>query len=78
MGANVLVKGNTAKIKGVNRLTGANVCAYDLRGGASMVIAGLKCDGETVVSNAEVIDRGYYNLEEKLLKLGAKIKRTEL
>lgn len=76
MGANVLIKDNVAKIMGVNSLKGAKVNAYDLRGGASMVIAGLKADGETVVDNCEVIDRGYFKFEEKLTSLGAKIKRT--
>ena len=76
MGAKVLVSGNVAKITGVERLVGQTVSAYDLRGGASMVIAGLKADGVTVVENASVIDRGYYNFKEKLTSLGAKIQRT--
>ena len=76
MGANIMVKNNLAKIKGVERLTGSIVNAYDLRGGASMVIAGLKADGETIIENASVIDRGYYRFEDKLSSLGAKIQRT--
>ena len=75
MGANVSIKGNVAKIAGVSEINGQTVTAYDLRGGAAMVIAGLKANGETVIENASVIDRGYYLLEDKLSSLGAKIQR---
>ncbi len=76
MGANVTVIGNKAIIKGVKSLKGAEVYAYDLRGGAAMVLAGLKAEGETIIDNAEVIDRGYFKIETKLQSLGANIKRT--
>ncbi len=76
MGAKVSYRGNVANITGVSKLKGAVVTAYDLRGGASMVIAGLKAEGETVINNSEVLDRGYYKFEEKLSLLGAKIIRT--
>lgn len=77
MGAQVSVEGNTAVIKGVPKLTGAEVKATDLRAGAAMVIAGLIADGVTVVTNIEHIDRGYPYIEEKFNKLGAKIMRVE-
>ena len=75
MGANVLVNGSKAVINGVKSLKGANVYAHDLRGGASLVLAGLKAEGVTVIDNIEVIDRGYYQIENKLQSLGANIKR---
>ncbi len=75
MGADIIVKNNKAIIKGVNGLTGASVVANDLRGGASLVIAGLKAEGKTVIGNAEAIDRGYFQIEKKLQLVGANIKR---
>lgn len=77
MGADITVKGRTAVIKGVYELYGANVNAYDLRGGAAMVLAGLRARGVTRVMDAGYIDRGYYRLEENLSKLGADIKTAE-
>ncbi len=77
MGANIKVVGNTATIEGVKRLKGTKVFAKDLRGGASLVIAGLVADGKTVVSGVEYIDRGYFKMEEKLKMLGADIKRKK-
>ena len=77
MGADITVKGRTAVIKGVYELYGANVSAYDLRGGAAMVLAGLRARGVTRVMDAGYINRGYYRLEENLSKLGADIKTAE-
>lgn len=77
MGADVTVVNNRVVIEGVRSLYGANVNALDLRGGASMVIAGLKAVGQTVINNAEIIDRGYYKMEETLFRLGADIKRLQ-
>ena len=75
MGADVLVKDRTAIIKGVKNLHGANVFAKDLRGGAGLVLAALKAEGKSSVYGLEYIDRGYYNLAEKLSLLGANVKR---
>lgn len=75
MGANIVVKDRTAVISGVPRLYGADVSASDLRAGASLVIAGMKAEGYTTISNVHYIDRGYDRIEEKYLSLGADIKR---
>lgn len=77
MGANIKLEGRLAVIKGVKKLTGANVTARDLRGGAALVLAGLAAEGETVVNGTRHIDRGYENIEKKLTQLGAEIKRAE-
>lgn len=77
MGANIKVEGRVAVIDGIDRLSGAQVCASDLRAGAALVIAGLAAEGYTEVNNIEHIDRGYQKLEEKLNSLGACIKRIE-
>lgn len=77
MGAKVTVEGKMAIIKGVRRLSGAEVFATDLRGGAAMVIAGLEAKGKTKVNNIEYILRGYENFDKKLNSLGAKITREE-
>ncbi|MBO7345672.1 MAG: UDP-N-acetylglucosamine 1-carboxyvinyltransferase [Clostridia bacterium] len=74
MGADIKVKGRTAYIKGVERLNGAQVLAEDLRGGASLVLAGLNASGTTVVENVRHIKRGYTEMDEKLRFLGADIK----
>jgi UDP-N-acetylglucosamine 1-carboxyvinyltransferase len=76
MGANIELEGNTAIIRGVPRLTGAPVMATDLRASASLVLAGLVADGETVVDRIYHIDRGYECIEEKLAGLGAQIQRV--
>lgn len=76
MGANIQLNGNTASIEGVKRLTGAPVMATDLRASASLVLAGLVADGTTTVDRIYHIDRGYECIEEKLLQLGATIKRV--
>ena len=76
MGADVKLEGNTAISQGVKHLTGAPVMATDLRASASLVLAGLVAQGETVVERIYHIDRGYETIEEKLGQLGAKIHRV--
>ncbi len=73
MGADITVKGRTAIISGVNRLSGAEVVSTDLRGGASLVLAGLNAEGQTVVDGIWHVERGYYRFDEKLRALGADI-----
>lgn len=75
MGADLVVKGNTAITRGVPELTGAPVMATDLRASASLVLAGLAARGATVVDRIYHIDRGYECIEEKLSQLGADIRR---
>ncbi|MBR1944245.1 MAG: UDP-N-acetylglucosamine 1-carboxyvinyltransferase [Alphaproteobacteria bacterium] len=75
MGANIIVKGNTATVKGVENLNGAPVMATDLRASASLILAGLVAKGETTVNRLYHIDRGYENIDNKLLQCGAHIKR---
>ncbi|MEX0740169.1 MAG: UDP-N-acetylglucosamine 1-carboxyvinyltransferase [Pseudohongiella sp.] len=75
MGASMQVQGNTVIVNGVAKLKGAPVMATDLRASASLVIAGLVCDNETLVDRIYHIDRGYECIEEKLQSLGAKIRR---
>lgn len=77
MGAKIKIEGHTAIIEGVDRLSGAQVKATDLRAGAALIIAGLAADGQTIVTNLNHIDRGYYKIEEKLRTLGADITRVE-
>ncbi len=76
MGANIHLESNTAICTGVEKLTGAPVMATDLRASASLVLAGLVADGETVVDRIYHIDRGYECIEEKLSQLGANIRRV--
>ena len=76
LGADIDVDGNTAVVRGVGRLTGANVMATDLRASACLVIAGLIADGETTIDRIYHLDRGYERIEEKLLALGARIARV--
>ena len=75
MGCDILVSGNTANITGVNELSGAPVMATDLRASASLILAGLCAEGETIVDRIYHIDRGYERIEEKLNYLGANITR---
>ena len=75
MGAIINVDGNTANVTGVERLKSAPVMASDLRASASLVIAGLVADGDTVVDRIYHIDRGYERIEEKFQQLGANIRR---
>lgn len=76
LGANITIDGNTALVTGVEKLSGANVMATDLRASASLVIAGLRADGETLVDRIYHLDRGYDRMEAKLRKLGADIERV--
>ncbi len=76
MGASIKVKGNTAIVTGVDRLVAAPVMATDLRASASLILAGLIADGQTVVDRIYHIDRGYECIEEKLAQLGANIRRV--
>lgn len=77
MGAVIDVRKNTAIVEGnpQKRLTGADVSAFDIRGGAAMIIAGLMAEGETRISGIDFIDRGYESIESKLTELGASIVR---
>lgn len=76
LGADISIDGNTALVKGVEYLDGAIVMATDLRASASLVLAGLVARGETVIERIYHLDRGYEYLEEKLTKLGAKVRRA--
>ena len=78
MGADIIVRDRTAMIRGVERLHGACVTASDLRGGAALVVAALKAEGQSAVMNLSHVDRGYADFEGKLKKLGAKIKRVRI
>jgi UDP-N-acetylglucosamine 1-carboxyvinyltransferase len=75
MGANIKLESNTAICTGVEKLTAAPVMATDLRASASLVLAGLVGEGETLVDRIYHIDRGYDHIEEKLSQLGAIIRR---
>ena len=75
LGADISIEGNTALVRGVERLQGAGVMATDLRASAGLVIAGLVADGETVVDRIYHLDRGYEALETKLCALGARVQR---
>ncbi len=75
MGADINTNGRTAVIIGVPELTGANVVAGELRGGASLIIAGLCANGTTTIDKCEFIDRGYEDIEKKLSNCGALIER---
>ncbi|HWP83938.1 MAG TPA: UDP-N-acetylglucosamine 1-carboxyvinyltransferase [Terriglobia bacterium] len=76
MGANIRVEGNRAVVRGATPLSGAGVTASDLRASASLVIAGLAAQGETIIERVYHIDRGYERIEEKLTALGARIERV--
>ena len=76
LGAEIRLEGNTAIIRGVERLTAAPVMATDLRASASLVLAGLIAEGRTDIERIYHIDRGYEAIEEKLAQLGAQIKRV--
>jgi UDP-N-acetylglucosamine 1-carboxyvinyltransferase len=76
MGAQIEVRGNTAVVSGVEHLAGTTVMATDLRASASLVVAGLIARGETTIERVYHIDRGYESIEEKLSKLGARIRRV--
>ncbi len=76
MGANIRLEGRQAIVAGASRLTGAAVIASDLRASASLVLAALVATGETVIDRVYHIDRGYEKIEEKLVRLGARIERA--
>jgi UDP-N-acetylglucosamine 1-carboxyvinyltransferase len=76
MGANIQLQGNTAFCTGVPSLTGAPVMATDLRASASLILAGLAAEGETIVERIYHVDRGYERIEEKLSQIGAHIVRV--
>jgi UDP-N-acetylglucosamine 1-carboxyvinyltransferase len=76
LGADIEVEGSTAIVKGVRRLTAANVMATDLRASACLVIAGLMAQGRTTIDRIYHLDRGYERIEEKLSVLGARIRRV--
>jgi UDP-N-acetylglucosamine 1-carboxyvinyltransferase len=76
LGAVIDVEGNAAIVRGVAKLTGANVMATDLRASACLVIAGLVAEGETVIDRIYHLDRGYERIEQKLCALGARIRRV--
>lgn len=77
MGADIKVEGSSAIINGVDKITGAKVKATDLRAGAALIIAGLCADGISEISDIYHIERGYYNIEEKLKNIGANIKKIK-
>ena len=76
MGAEIKAEGRHAVVRGVDRLSGAPVRAHDIRAGAALVIAGLGADGETIISDAHHVDRGYEDLAGKLSSVGAQVSRT--
>jgi UDP-N-acetylglucosamine 1-carboxyvinyltransferase len=76
MGADIMVNGKTATIKGIEGLKGAPVRCPDLRAGAALVLAGLAADGLTEVTNIYCVDRGYVRFEKKLRSIGAHIARV--
>jgi UDP-N-acetylglucosamine 1-carboxyvinyltransferase len=77
LGADIAIQGNSAVVKGVERLQGASVMATDLRASAGLVIAGLVADGQTLIERIYHLDRGYETLEKKLGALGARIERIK-
>jgi UDP-N-acetylglucosamine 1-carboxyvinyltransferase len=77
MGADITVEGSTATIKGVSRLKGAPLMATDLRASASLIVAALAAEGETVIHRIYHLERGYEKMEEKLLRLGAYVRKMK-
>ena len=77
MGANIGIDGNTAIVRGVSKLKSAQVMATDLRASAALILAGLIADGKTIIDRIYHLDRGYENIEEKLLNIGAKVRRID-
>jgi UDP-N-acetylglucosamine 1-carboxyvinyltransferase len=76
LGADITIDGNTAVVRGVERLEGATVMATDLRASAGLILAGLVAEGETTIERIYHLDRGYERIEEKLSALGASIRRV--
>ena len=77
LGANITLEGHVAVVKGVRRLSGAPMMATDLRASASLILAALRAKGESEVSRVYHLDRGYDKLDEKLIALGARIRRVK-
>ena len=77
MGADIAVEGSTAMVKGVSRLKGAPLMATDLRASASLIVAALAAEGETVIHRIYHLERGYEKMEEKLLRLGAYVRKVK-
>ena len=75
MGADITVEGRIAVVRGVAQMSGANVCAMELRGGAALVVAALGAQGVTRIGRVHFIERGYDNLTEALAGVGAKIRK---
>ena len=77
MGADIKIEGRTAVVQGVERLTGAPVLASDLRAGAALILAALCAEGTSEISGVHHIDRGYERIEEKIARIGGRIKRAD-
>ena len=77
MGADISIDGKTATVIGVPKLHGATVQTHDLRAGAALVAAALAAEGETVVENLGIIDRGYWQITEKLTAIGGDVRRID-
>ena len=77
MGADITIQGRTAVVSGVKELSGAPLMATDLRASASLVLAALAAKGESFISRVYHIERGYSDIEQKLYRLGAKIRRDK-
>src|SRR4029079_1420594 len=76
MGADIRTEGHHAVVRGVPRLSGAPVRAHDIRAGAALVVAALRAEGETLITDCHHIDRGYEDLAGKLRSVGADIERV--
>lgn len=77
MGANIRVEGKVAIVEGVERLQGASLVSWDLRGGAALIVAGLAAEGKTLITGEDYIERGYENITEKFTAIGAKMNKLE-
>ena len=77
LGADIHIEGHRATVQGVERLSGAPVMATDLRASASLILAGLVAEGDTVIDRIYHLDRGYERIEQKLSGLGARIRRID-
>ena len=77
LGANIAIEGSTAVVQGIDHLAGAQVMATDLRASASLVVAGLVAQGETLIDRIYHLDRGYEAMEVKLAQVGARIERVK-
>lgn len=77
MGADINVHGASAIVRGVAKLSGAELMATDLRASVSLILAGLAAEGETIVNRVYHLDRGYERIEEKLSNCGAEVERLQ-